>query len=205
MSAAPRTAARLENGDRLTRYEFHRLYLAHPEIRKAELIEGVVYVPSPARAREHGIPQSRLAGWLLAYEAATPGLLSATDATVLLDFDNELQPDICLWREGGTARINESGYIEGAPDLVVEITASTASIDLHAKKDAYRRNGVKEYVVWRTDDAAVDWFELEDGEYVRLEPNAAGVIESREFPGLRLPVAALLAGDLQALLGAVQG
>ncbi len=205
MSAAPRTVPRLENGDRLSRHEFHRRYLAHPEIRKAELIEGVVYVPSPARAREHGIPQSRLAGWLIAYEATRPGLLSATDTTVLLDFDNELQPDVCLWREGRGARINADGYIEGAPEFVAEVSASTASIDLHAKKDAYRRNGVKEYLVWRTDEAAVDWFALEDGEYVLLQPGDDGVIESRESPGLRLPVEALITGDLQAVLDAVRG
>jgi len=196
---------RLENGDRLSRHEFHRRYLAHPEIRKAELIEGGVHIAPRASARHHGIPQSRLAGWLLAYSATRPDLLSATDATVLLDFDNELQPDVCLWREGRTARINEDGYLEGAPEFVAEVSASTASIDLHAKKDAYRRNGVKEYLVWRTDDEAVDWFVLEDGEYALLQPDGGGVIESREFAGLRLPVAALLSGDLQALLAAVQG
>ena len=39
----------LENGDRLTRAEFERRYAAMPRLKKAELIEGIVYVPSPVR------------------------------------------------------------------------------------------------------------------------------------------------------------
>ena len=37
----------LEHGDHLTREEFERRYEAMPHVRKAELIEGVVYMPSP--------------------------------------------------------------------------------------------------------------------------------------------------------------
>lgn len=193
----------LESGDRLTRAEFHRRYEASG-IPRAELIEGVVYVSSLVRAQYHGDPEGILGGWLAVYAALHPGLHVSHNATVLLDLDNEFQPGICLRREGGAARVNDAGYLEGAPELVVEVAASSASVDLHAKKAVYRRNGVQEYLVWRVLDAAVDWFALDDGEYVPLAPDAVGVLESRQFPGLRLPVPELLRRDLAAVLAAVR-
>ncbi|MGI8927320.1 MAG: Uma2 family endonuclease [Tepidiformaceae bacterium] len=189
----------LENGARMTRFEFHRRYESSP-VTHAELIEGVVYVSSPLRAEYHGRPESDLGTWLGTYRAEHPGLRSAHNSTVLLDIDNELQPDLCLWREGGQARLDADGYIEGPPELVAEIAASSASIDLHAKKTAYRRNGVLEYIVWRVLDGALDWFVLQEGDYVPLVPPAAGVLESRAFPGLRLAVGRLLEGDLAGVL-----
>ena len=95
-------------------------------------------------------------------------------------------------------------YLEGAPELVVEVAASSASIDLHDKLRAYRRNGVQEYVVWRTEEQRIDWFELADGEYRPLPADDAGVVHSRVFPGLRLAVPALLNGDLAAALRELQ-
>jgi Uma2 family endonuclease len=88
--------------------------------------------------------------------------------------------------------------------LVVEVAASSASYDLHDKKEAYRRAGVPEYVVWRVIDRAVDWFVLRDGVYIRLEPDAVGVIESVRLPSPRLSVPALLAGDRAALVATLQ-
>jgi Uma2 family endonuclease len=121
---------------------------------------------------------------------------------VLLDGENELQPDACLWREdAGGPHYTDDDYIEGAPQLVVEIAASSASYDLHEKLRAYRRNGVQEYLVWRVLDEAFDWFRLHEGAYVRVEPDARGVIESGVFPGLRLNVASLLDGNIAAVVG----
>ena len=186
----------LESGDRLTRAEFHRRYLARPDIKKAELVEGVVYVASPVRFDVHGEPHARVVGWLYAYRLRTPGVRIGDNATVRLDMDNEVQPDAFLWREeAGGPRLTDDHYIEGAPPFVVEIAASSASYELHDKLRAYRRNGVREYVVWRVLDRAVNWFRLREGEYVRVEPDEDGVIESEAFPGLRLNVAKLLAGD----------
>jgi Uma2 family endonuclease len=192
----------LENGARMNRFEFHRRYEAS-DVERAELIEGVVYVSSPQRAGFHGIQENSIGSWLGLYRAGHPGVHAAHNSTLMLDLDNEYQPDLCLWRDGGGVRLTEAGYLEGAPELVVEIAASSVSIDLHAKKDAYRRNGVSEYLVWRVFDGELDWFVLEDGAYVALQPDEKGNIESRVFPGLRLPVAALLAGDLAAVLAAV--
>lgn len=80
----PRPPA-LENGDRLTRCEFERRYAARPDLRKAELIEGVVHVPSPVRAASYAEPHYSLIGWLAAYSAATPGVRGADNATVLAE------------------------------------------------------------------------------------------------------------------------
>ncbi len=197
----------IEGGDHLTRHEFERRYQARPDLKKVELIEGVVYMPSPVRARGHGEPHSRVMAWLSAYWAATPGVQLFDNATVRLDLDNEVQPDALLRLEpaaGGHSRISEDDYIEGAPELIVEVTASRASYDLHDKLRVYRRNGVQEYVVWQVYDKRVDWFALTEGEYVPLTPDASSVIHSQVFPGLRLVVPALLAGDLATVLAELQ-
>ena len=195
----------LENGDRLTRAEFERRYDAMPHLKKAELVEGVVYVPSPVRYTQHGRPSSNVEIWLGNYRVATPGVGSAGNSTVRLDFDNEFQPDILLRLEyGGRSELGPDGYVEGPPELVVEVAASSASYDLHDKLRAYRRNGVQEYVVWRVLDRTLDWYILREGTYERLEPDENGVIRSEAFPGLRLAVSALLADDMAAVLATLQ-
>ena len=195
----------LENGDKLTRAEFERRYHAMPNLKKAELIEGVVYVASPVRAKQHGKPHARIMGWLIAYEAATPGVEALDNTTVLLDTDNEPQPDALLRIEtGGQSRINKDDYVEGAPELIVEIAASSASYDLHEKLKVYRRNQVQEYLIWRVYDHQFDWFRLQQGEYIQLQPNADNIICSQIFPGLWLDKIALLGGDLGKVLTVVQ-
>ena len=191
-------------GDRLSRAEFERRYAAARGLPKAELIEGMVYVPSPVRVR-HGAPSFDLIGWLFAYRVATPGVSGGDDTTVRLEAENELQPDAHLRIDvGGQSRVDADDYIEGAPELAVEVTASTASYDMHAKKRAYQRNGVREYLVWRTDDEAIDWFALHRGRYRRLKPGPDGVLRSDVFPGLWLDPAALLSGDLATVLRVLQ-
>lgn len=197
----------LESGDRLTRAEFERRYEAMPELKKAELIEGVVYVPSPVSAEYHGRPHAKLMGWLTHYLAYTPGVDVSDNSTVRLDLDNEPQPDamLCILPEhGGQSRDEEGGYVAGPPELVAEIAASSASYDLHVKKKVYRRNGVREYVVWRVYDRRLDWFVLREGRYEALAPDADGVLRSEVFPGLWLDAAALLRGDLAGVLAVLQ-
>jgi len=204
MAMPTTTRPSLDSGDRLTREEFHRRYCARPDIKKAELVEGVVYVASPVRVT-HGRPHALVLAWLGFYQAKTPGVDFADNITVWPDAKNEVQPDACLWREEpGGPRVSQDGYLEGTPQLVVEVAASSASYDLHDKKEAYRRSGVREYVVWRVLDGAIDWFRLQGGEYVRLDPDARGVIESAVFPGLRLDVGKMLAGELAAVLAELE-
>jgi Uma2 family endonuclease len=191
----------LESGDHLTREEFHARYCERPDIKKAELIEGVVYVASPVRADLHGEPHASIVGWLTAYRARHPGVRLADNATVLLDARTEVQPDACLWREQpGGPRLTPDHYIDGAPQLVVEIAASSASYDLHEKLRAYERNGVQEYVVWRVVDGMIDWFRLRDGAYTWVEPDESGIVDSTVFPGLRLHVPKMLNDDIAGVL-----
>jgi Uma2 family endonuclease len=197
----------LESGDRLTRYEFEHRYQAMPYIKKAELIEGVVYVASPVRMANHGRPHAALVGWLMVYKAATPGVDLGDNATVRLDADNEPQPDALLRIEpevGGNSRISEDDYVEGVPELIAEIAASSASYDLNDKLNAYRRNGVQEYIVWQIYENRLNWFSLQEGRYVTLEPDGVGVIRSQIFPGLWLAVNALREGDLAEVLAVLQ-
>jgi Uma2 family endonuclease len=194
----------LENGDRLSRDEFERRYAAMPHLKKAELIEGVVYVPAALRFRSHGQPHADLIIWLGMYKIVTPRVELGDNPTVRLDLDNEPQPDAVLLIEGGSARINSDDYIEGAPELVVEIAASSAAYDLYDKKRAYRRNGVKEYLVWRVYDKQLDWFSLEAGEYIKLEQDNDGIIRSQVYPGLWLATSQLLSGKMNEVLAVLQ-
>ncbi|MSU79904.1 MAG: Uma2 family endonuclease [Gemmataceae bacterium] len=197
----------LEPGDRLTRAEFERRYDAMPNVKKAELIEGVVYMPSPVRIRRHGDPHYRTICWLGHYSTYTPFLIGADNATARLDLNNEPQPDAMLLIDpelGGQAKISLDDYVEFAPEWVGEISGSSASFDLHTKLIVYRRNGVREYFVWRVLDQQIDWFTLHDGEFVLLQPDADGVLKSRVFPGLWLDAAAMLRGDMPRVLDVVR-
>ena len=188
----------LENGDRLTRAEFERRYEAMPQLKKAELIEGEVYIPSPVRYRRHGHPHTRLVYWLSTYEMDTPGVEAGDNSTIRLDLDNAPQPDaflIILPERGGQARICEDDYIEGAPELVAEVASSSASYDLGKKLHVYRRIGVREYVVWRVLDRQVDWFVNHEGQFQPLLLAADGILRSAVFPGLWLDPAALVRGE----------
>jgi Uma2 family endonuclease len=206
-AAPPRAIHPLQNGDRLTRVEFERRWEATPGLKRAELIEGIVYVPAtirgdicyaPATLREdqHGEPLFRLLGWLWTYHSHTPGIIGSIHASTRVDNDNMPQPDAYFRlppQLGSTARL-EDGYIAGAPDLIVEVSASSVSIDMHLKFDLYRRSGVREYIVWRVLDEQLDWFVLREGNYEPLSPDAEGWLKSPLFPGLWLQPQVLLYG-----------
>lgn len=197
----------LEPGDRLTRDEFERRYAAMPELKKAELIEGVVYMAPPAvRWDYHGTPHARMITWLGVYESATPGVCITDNASIRLDTDSIPQPDAAMIIEpsaGGQAKRTDDGYVEGGPELVVEIAGSSVSIDLNDKLHVYRRNGVREYIVWRVYDEVIDYLALKGGTYIPL-PADNGVIRSEVFPGLWLDAPALLRGDLATVLRVLQ-
>jgi Uma2 family endonuclease len=197
----------LESGDRLSRAEFERRYERMPRLRKAELIEGIVYMPSRLHARRHAKPHLQLGTWLGTYAAETPVVECFDNSTVRLDLDNEPQPDLVLIKlreKGGQARISEDDYIEGAPELVVEIVGSSRAYDLHQKKGAYRRNGVREYLAWITGEKRLLWWELREEEYQEIAPSTDGLLKSRIFPGFWLDRGALLRGDMKAVLAALR-
>ncbi|MFO7539640.1 MAG: Uma2 family endonuclease [Chloroflexota bacterium] len=197
----------LNPGDRLTRAEFERRYQAYPEIKKAELIEGVVYMPSPVRYKNHGQPHFRLIGWLSTYVTATPGISGADNTTVRLDFENEVQPDAILRLEeekGGLSQIAGDDYLEGPPELMVEIAASSAAYDLHDKKRVCARSGVTEYLVVQMYEQRIDWFALREGVYEPLPADDQGLIRSEQFPGLWLDTAAFWNNDMAGMLATLQ-
>jgi Uma2 family endonuclease len=200
--AIPNRIPTLEAGDRLSRVEFERRYAAMPGVKKAELIEGIVFMPSPVRFERHGSPHAALISWFWHYCSQTPGVRTADNASVRLDMDNEPQPDALLVRMpsyGGRVSISDDDYLEGAPDLVAEVAASSVSIDLHTKLQIYRRNQVQEYIVWRVEEGEIDWFVLHEGIYVKRTPNA-GVFLSDAFPGLWLDTDAMVSGDSSRIL-----
>ncbi|HEY5312410.1 MAG TPA: Uma2 family endonuclease [Pirellulales bacterium] len=195
----------LESGDCLGREEFERRYQAMPGLRKAELIDGVVFVGSPV-SHAHGTAEARVSLWLGTYATQTPRVECATNTTVRLDAFNEVQPDALLrLAAGGQSRIEgENQFLEGAPELVAEVALTSAGRDLHSKLALYRRHAVREYLVWRVLEGQLDWFVLDAGDFVPLAPEAAGISRSRVFPGLWLDRAALLRGDMSAVLAVLQ-
>jgi hypothetical protein len=178
-----------------------------PHLKKAELIEGVVYVGSPIRFDRHSEQSGGMVTVIGFYRAGTPGTRGGNGSTVILEGDNEPQPDALMLLEkwaGGSAVVNDDGYVEGPPELVVEVAASSASYDLHDKLRMYERVGAKEYLVWRVLNSAFSWFVLREGRYVPLEPDEKGIYRSEVFPGLWLDAPALLAGDLARALATLR-
>jgi Uma2 family endonuclease len=167
----------------------------------------VVYMGSPVSAEDHSEPDGLIHGWLWTYATQTPGVRFFPNATVILDADNTPQPDACLCLKpgrGGRTRINPKKYLVGAPELIAEIAASSASLDLHDKMDAYARNGVGEYLVWRTLERRCDWFVLENENYIPLRPDTRGLLRGKIFPGLVLDVRAVLAMNAPKVLAALR-
>ncbi len=211
----------LRDGDRLTRREFFRRYEADPTVSRAELIKGVVHVISRrvgANRREFGRslntdedhPRTHfdIIGWLGVYSAYTPGTEGSAPTTVYAPSRNTApEPDALLRilpEFGGQTATDADGFLHGAPELVTEVSNTNAAHDLGPKMEVYRDDGVREYLVWRTADAVIDWFVLRRKRYVALTPDANGWLRSETFPGLWLDVAALLAGDMATVLQVVQ-
>jgi Uma2 family endonuclease len=195
-----------EPGDRLTQAEFERRYNTMPELKKAELIEGIVYMGSLVRFVQHGEPHLTASGWISYYMAKTPGVRGGDNSTVRLDDDNEPQPDLLLRIDptsGGKSRIDEDGYLNGPVELAIEIASSSVSIDTHIKKNAYLKLGIAEYLVYRVLDGAVNWFAMQNGQYVEIAPDEKGVIKSGLFPGLWLSPTDLVAGNLAGLFALI--
>jgi Uma2 family endonuclease len=197
----------LRPGDHLTAEEFMRRYEAMPHLKNAELIEGVVYMPSPVTIEDHGTPHTLIITWLGTYWGQTPGVEPADNSTLLLDVgENRPQPDGLLRikpSHGGQSQ-TVGKYVKGAPELVAEVAASSVSIDMHDKLLTYKRNSVLEYVVWLVDDKKVDWFVLAGGNYKPLPLSSEGYFKSKKFPGLWLDPQAVVVLDMARVLDVLQ-
>lgn len=196
----------LENGDHLDRATFHRRYGRMPTHFRAELLEGIVFVPSPLSVA-HGEMHAHVIGWLCDYVAQTPGTKVCDNTTVLLGPDSEPQPDAVLLidpESGGRTSVTEDGYTSGPPELIVEVASSSEAYDLHEKRRDYERAGVREYVVVLLRERRVRWFALNTDHFEELSADDTGVYRSRVFPGLDLDVQALLSLDLLTVRRSLQ-
>jgi Uma2 family endonuclease len=196
----------LEAGDHLDQATFHARYAAMLPDFRAELIGGIVFVPSPLRL-EHGESHALVIGWLTHYWSATPGTSVRDNATAILGDDSEPQPDAALVIEpesGGQTSASEEGYATGPPELIVEVASSSESIDLHAKRRDYEQAGVLEYVVVVLRQRVVRWFVRQDGTYREVEADAHGLFKSTVFSGLWLDAPALLRRDVRQVMATLQ-
>lgn len=194
----------LAAGDKLTREEFMRRWEAHPEIKLAELIGGLVFMPSPVSV-DHGETDIDVATWLGVYKAATSGTAGGSNTTTFL-LDDVPQPDVCLRilpEFGGTSWV-EDKYLHGVPELLTEVSYSSASYDLHLKLHLYESAKIPEYLVILLYEQEIRWHILVGGRYEQMPPDADGIWRSRVFPGLWLDGKSLLAGDLAQVLARLQ-
>ena len=204
MSIVEHPVLSLNDGDKLTREEFLRRWELLPEIKRAELINGVVYMSSPVSS-DHALMVTQLLRWLFSYLEAAPFCQSASNGTWLMN-ESVPQPDafLCLLpQHGGQSQIHDK-YFAGAPELAVEVAFSTADYDLHEKMKLYCDAGVQEYLVVLLRKREVRWHRLVDGRYQLLESDAVGVLCSLVFPGLWLNVPALLSDDVNAVKSTLQ-
>ncbi len=200
MATAELELPSMRMGDNFTRDEFMRLWEMSPRIKRAELIRGVVYMPSPLSV-EHGGFESSVGGWVFNYMVATPGLASEHNATTFLLADVP-QPDINLriLPECGGKTAIVGKYLSGPPELLVEICFTSAAYDLHQKFDLYEEAGVQEYLAIVLGEKQIRWYTLEDSRYEVMQPEEDGVHRSRVFPGLWLHSAGLFNADMGQLM-----
>jgi Uma2 family endonuclease len=182
-------------GDFMSRDEFLRRWEAMPDLKRAELIRGVVYMPSPV-SFEHGDTEHYVGIWLGLYQLATPGCRGSNNVTWLMGEDAP-QPDLSLRilpEYGGQSRV-EGRYVAGAPEFLAEVCISSTAYDLNQKLAVYQEAGVREYLAVLMREGQVRWHRL-SGRFEVLPAPADGVYRSAVFAGLWLDAGALLAGDM---------
>lgn len=204
MSIVENETLPLRAGDKLSLDEFLRRWDAMPNLKLAELIGGVVYMPSPLSI-DHGEMECNVGTWLGFYRVNTPCTGTAGNATTILGHDSP-QPDkhLRMLPEVGGRTWVEDKLLHGAPEFVAEICVSSSSYDLNQKKDVYEENGVDEYLAVLVHEREIRWHRLIDDQYQIMPPDADGILRSHIFPGLWLDGKALLAGDLAQVLKVLQ-
>jgi Uma2 family endonuclease len=192
-------------GDHLSREEFLAAWEEMPDLKFAELIDGVVYMPSPL-SQQHGVYDQVLQFWVGFYATKCEFVEALTQATTLMSPNSAPQPDLSLrippefGGEGG----EQGGLVTGAPELVVEVAKSSRAYDLGAKLRLYERSGVKEYVAALVREQRLEWRVLLQGRYEPLSADSNGVYKSEVFPGLWLSEGAFWKRDRSSVLAVLE-
>jgi Uma2 family endonuclease len=195
----------LVEGERLDQPTFHALYEAMPPGTRAELIDGVDYMPSPASI-EHGEAQVPVIVWLSYYAENTPGVRAMDNVTTILGWKSEPQPDgvLRILPDFGGCKWDVEGFVHGAPELVAEVAKATRYVDLGPKLSDYERGGIQEYVVRAIDPDQIYWFGQEDGALKKRRLDDDGLYRSVVFPGLWLDPVALVEGNTRRLRAIIE-
>jgi Uma2 family endonuclease len=190
-----------EAGDRMCREEFLARWEDAPDLKLAELIDGVVYLPSPVSV-EHGNKEVLLVLWAATYASRVAKVQPLSNTTWMMEKESVPQPDVALRIRpefGGQSR-NVDKFAGGAPEFAAEVTPSTRSYDLGPKLQLYERAGVREYLSALLEEQRLEWRVLREGRYELLQPDAVRIFRSTVFPGLWLDEAAFWANDTPAVL-----
>jgi Uma2 family endonuclease len=204
MSTVEQAPPPLAAGDFLSLDEFLSRWEALPRIKRAELIRGVVYMPSPV-SPVHGSMENNVSAWLGVYKAYTPGCEAGNNTTWLME-EEAPQPDTSLWvlpEYGGEAG-EQRGLLSGAPGFLAEVCLSSASYDLHQKLEVYQEAGVQEYLAVLMHERELRWHRLSRRRFKVVPAPADGIYRSNVFPGLWLDSAALLGNEMARVLKVLQ-
>ncbi len=198
----------LRHGDRLTVEEFERRWAAMPELKHAELIEGLVFMNAAAlRWDWHAEPHGLVVHVMTSYSFATPGVRFGLEPSIRMEPASMPQPDAVLRvdeRSGGRSRL-EGGYLVGSPEFLMEISGSSEKHDLREKKALYLRAGVQEYLNWSVLDERILLFALSGSEYLEVSPGNDGILKSSTLPGLWFDPVGLVRADHERISGVLQG
>lgn len=202
---AVRRPTRLVNGERMDQPTSHALYLETPPSTRAELINGVVFMPDRFGV-EHARTIVPMTAWLAYYAEQVPVLVAMRNVTTILGPKSELQPDLSLVipPEFGGQTQTDNEWLRGAPEIVGEVADETRYVDLGPKLEDYERAGVREYVVRALEPDAVYWYLMRNGRFEDLPPGPDGIYRSEVFPGLWLDPRALIRGDRRRLREVVE-
>ena len=190
----------LSPGDHMTLEEFLDRWNQMPDLKRAELIEGTVYMPSPVSLRHMSL-DSRVQGLCSLYAMQTRGLQAGTNGTWLMAKSSAPQPDcsICILPEFGGRLTVKDGLASGTPEFVAEVCHSSRAYDLGPKLALYQSAGVDEYLAVLVEGRRFEWRVLVNGSYELLTPDA-GVYRSRTLPGLWIDSTAFWNDDSPVLL-----
>lgn len=164
-------------------------YLRMPAGLRYELVEGQIRtVPSPRQDHQSALLNlaTALRMWI---KTTGEGKVLMAPFDVLLSQDTVVQPDILFISKARQA-IAEQPYVNGAPDLVVEILSpSTENWDRITKRRIYSRYGVREFWLVDPEMRSIEVSRQKDGQLVAVEMLREGsTLASPLLPGFEVGV-----------------